>query len=121
MSEPVIQATDLVKNFPVASKKLGEKPKTLHAVGGVTLTVNKGEIFGVVGESGCGKSTLGRCLLRLETITDGTVCFQGKDITRLSGEALKPLQVVGMVLVITGSLSTEISWGSFLRRRRAPR
>ena len=92
MSEPVIQATDLVKNFPVASKKLGEKPKTLHAVGGVTLTVNKGEIFGVVGESGCGKSTLGRCLLRLETITDGTVCFQGKDITRLSGEALKPLR-----------------------------
>ena len=38
MNEPVIQAVDLVKNFPVASKKLGEKPKTLHAVGGVTLT-----------------------------------------------------------------------------------
>ena len=79
MSEPVIQATDLVKNFPVASKKLGEKPKTLHAVGGVTLTVNKGEIFGVVGESGCGKSTLGRCLLRLETITGGQVLFQGRE------------------------------------------
>ena len=92
MNEPVIQAVDLVKNFPVASKKLGEKPKTLHAVGGVTLTVNKGEIFGVVGESGCGKSTLGRCLLRLETITGGSVHFQGQDITRLSGEALKPLR-----------------------------
>ena len=92
MSETVIQAVDLVKNFPVASKKLGEKPKALHAVGGVSLSVSKGEIFGVVGESGCGKSTLGRCLLRLETITGGQVLFQGRDITQLSGKGLKPLR-----------------------------
>ena len=92
MSETVIQAIDLVKNFPVASKKLGEKPKALHAVGGVTLSISKGEIFGVVGESGCGKSTLGRCLLRLETITGGQVLFQGQDITQLSGKGLKPLR-----------------------------
>lgn len=92
MSETVIQAVDLVKNFPVASKKLGEKPKALHAVGGVTLSISKGEIFGVVGESGCGKSTLGRCLLRLETITGGQVLFQGQDITQLSGKSLKPLR-----------------------------
>ena len=92
MNEAVIQAAGLVKNFPISSKRLGEKPKLLHAVGGVSLSVAKGEIFGVVGESGCGKSTLGRCLLRLETITEGSVSFQGQDITHLSGRDLKPLR-----------------------------
>lgn len=92
MSEPVIQAIDLVKNYSIASKKLGEKPKQLHAVGGVSLSIPKGGIFGVVGESGCGKSSLGRALLRLETITGGTVTFQGKDISKLSGRDLKPLR-----------------------------
>ena len=92
MAEPVIQAQDVVKHFPVASGQLGKAPKILHAVNGVSLTVKKGEIFGIVGESGCGKSTLGRCLLRLEDITGGTVCFQGEDITHYSGSKLMPLR-----------------------------
>ena len=92
MAEPVIQAQDVVKHFPVASGQLGKAPKILHAVNGVSLTVKKGEIFGIVGDSGCGKSTLGRCLLRLEDITGGTVCFQGEDITHYSGSKLMPLR-----------------------------
>ena len=86
MSDPVIRVENLVKEFPVAGKK------TLHAVNGVSLSVPKGAIFGVVGESGCGKSTLGRCMLRLETITGGKVTFQGRDITGLSGKDLLPLR-----------------------------
>lgn len=89
MAEQVIETTGLKKAFPVPSRKLGEKAKTLHAVGGVDLAIGKGGIFGVVGESGCGKSTLGRCLLRLETISSGSVRFRGQDITSLSGAALK--------------------------------
>ena len=92
MSEPVIRTEGLVKEFPVASKTLGEPRKVLHAVTNVSLSVPKGGIFGIVGESGCGKSTLGRCLLRLETITKGSVFFQGRDITNLSGKDLLPLR-----------------------------
>lgn len=92
MSEPVIRAEHLVKEFPIASKKLGEPKKVLHAVSDVSLSVPKGSIFGIVGESGCGKSTLGRSLLRLETITGGKVYFQGQDITHLSGKDLLPLR-----------------------------
>ena len=92
MAEPVIQAEHLVKEFPVASGKLGAPKKVLHALSGVSLAVDQGEIFGVVGESGCGKSTLGRCLLRLETITGGTVRFRGEDITGASGAQLLPLR-----------------------------
>ena len=92
MSEPVIRAEHLVKEFPIASKKLGEPKKVLHAVSDVSISVPKGSIFGIVGESGCGKSTLGRSLLRLETITGGKVYFQGQDITDLSGKDLLPLR-----------------------------
>jgi oligopeptide/dipeptide ABC transporter ATP-binding protein len=51
-----------------------------------------GETVGLVGESGCGKSTLGRCLIRLHTLTAGTVTFQGRDISRLSRKELRPLR-----------------------------
>ena len=54
MSEPVIRTEGLVKEFPVASKTLGEPRKVLHAVTNVSLSVPKGGIFGIVGESGCG-------------------------------------------------------------------
>lgn len=92
MAEAVIRTEGLVKEFPVAAKKTGEAKKVLHAVGGVSLSVPEGSIFGVVGESGCGKSTLGRCLLRLETVTSGKVWFRGKDITDLSGRDILPLR-----------------------------
>ena len=92
MAEPVIRAEALVKEFPVANHRLGGAKKVLHAVSGVSLSVDQGEIFGVVGESGCGKSTLGRCLLRLETITAGSVFFRGEDITAASGARLMPLR-----------------------------
>ncbi len=117
MAEMVVQAENLVKQFPVASKKLREKPKSLQAVGGVSLSIPKGGIFGVVGESGCGKSTLGRCLLRLETITDGTVSFQGRDITRLSGRDLKPLRRDMQMIFQNpyGSFNPKQKLGSALR------
>ena len=85
--EILISATDLKKYFQV-HKFMGGK-QYVKAVDGVSLEINKGETFGLVGESGCGKSTLERTLIRMYDITDGKVTYKGKDITN---EKAKNLQ-----------------------------
>lgn len=64
----------------------------LHAVDGVSFTLNKGETLGVVGESGCGKSTLGRVILHLLEPTGGKIIFEGNDITHVSKKQFKDLR-----------------------------
>ena len=92
--EVLLRATDVVKHFPVGSSLLrrGAGRPVVHAVDGVSLEVRRGETLGVVGESGCGKSTLGRCLVRLTELTSGRVELGGRDITRLSRRALRPVR-----------------------------
>ncbi len=82
----LLEAVALSKSYPVGGGRV------LHAVDAVSLRVARGETLGLVGESGCGKSTLGRCLLRLQPVTDGAVRFAGQDITELSPRALRPLR-----------------------------
>src|SRR5690606_2580420 len=72
--------------------------RTITALDDVSLTVERGEIFGVVGESGAGKSTLIRCVNLLETPTAGRILIDGTDITTLRGAALrKARQHIGMI------------------------
>ncbi len=77
MSEVLLEARDLTKKFPLSRRRC------VHAVGGVTLSVNAGETLAIVGESGCGKSTLGRMLIGALPPTSGEVRFRGHTITGL--------------------------------------
>lgn len=74
-------------------KKYFPTPRgTVHAVDDVSFSINKGETMGLVGESGCGKSTLGRTMIHLLESSDGTIRFEGEDVTHLKKEGLKRLR-----------------------------
>ena len=87
---PLVEVRDLVKFFPIHGGVLQRTVANVQAVDGVSFDIFKGETLGLVGESGCGKTTVGRLLLRLIDPTSGSIRFDGTDITRLKGSALKP-------------------------------
>ena len=79
-------------------KTYGEGEHAHHALRNVNLTINDGDVFGIIGASGAGKSTLVRCLNLLERPTEGAILYDGRDITGLSGRALLELRSqVGMI------------------------
>ena len=90
---PLLEVRGLKMHFPItegiiARRKIGE----VKAVDGVNLTIRRGETMGLVGESGCGKTTMGRCILRLETPTDGAILYDGVNIGGLDRKALTALR-----------------------------
>jgi len=92
----LIEVKDLKKHFPVRRGPIDailRKPKKyVKAVDGVSFRIEEGKSLGLVGESGSGKTTTGRVILRLEEPTDGTILFDGKDITKLSKEEMRKLR-----------------------------
>ena len=87
--EELIRVERLKTYFDVSSQGFAERGAVLKAVDGVTFSVYRGEILGIVGESGCGKSTLARTVLRLNHRTDGTVMYKGREIFSLNRPELK--------------------------------
>jgi oligopeptide/dipeptide ABC transporter ATP-binding protein len=88
----LVEVEHLTKHFPVKQGVFSHAKGVVHAVEDVSLTVNKGETLGIVGESGCGKSTTARLIMRLIESTSGTIRFDGVDITRWSQRRLRPLR-----------------------------
>src|SRR5918998_3343144 len=82
----LLQVKDLKKHFSVGRGAM------LKAVDGISLEINKGETFGLVGESGCGKSTAGRTLIRLYEPSGGQIVYGGKDVSRATGGEAKSLK-----------------------------
>src|ERR687889_2677373 len=82
--QPLLEIKDLKKHFQIGRANL-------KAVDGISLTIDKGETFGLVGESGCGKSTAGRVLVRLYEPSSGEVLFGGKNIHEAKGNEGKEL------------------------------
>ncbi len=93
MSDVLLRVEGLTKHFPVTSGVIMKKQVgAVKAVDGVSFTVKRGETLGIVGESGCGKSTLARCVMRLLEPTDGTIEFDGRDITNVSRKELRQVR-----------------------------
>ncbi|MEP6685300.1 MAG: oligopeptide/dipeptide ABC transporter ATP-binding protein [Verrucomicrobiota bacterium] len=90
MTPPFLAVENVRTHFPVESgfvfkRRIG----TVKAVDGVTFSLQRGEVLGLVGESGCGKSTLGRTILQLIPATAGSVVLEGRNLNRLHGRELR--------------------------------
>ncbi len=85
----LIEVKNLVRHFTVRRSLFGRAIASVRAVDGVSLAIEAGDTFALVGESGCGKSTLGRLMLRLIEPQDGRIFFEGRDITNLKENELQ--------------------------------
>mgnify|MGYP001427146058 CR=1 FL=1 len=91
--DALVEISDLKVHFPIKRGVLFDRVVGyVYAVDGVSLSIRRGETYGLVGESGCGKSTLGRGLLRLVEPTGGRVVFDGIDLRSLRGEELRRMR-----------------------------
>jgi peptide/nickel transport system ATP-binding protein len=92
----LVEVEGLKVHFPLrgsfAERLVGHEAGSVKAIDGVTFQLRRGEVLGVVGESGSGKTTLGRTLLRLVEPTDGSIVYDGRDITRLGDDDMRSLR-----------------------------
>jgi len=113
---PLLEVRQLVKLFPVGS---AISPKYVHALNGVSFSVQRGEVVALVGESGSGKSTVARLVVRLIKPTSGEILLDGEDVLKTEAHkvSLNYRQRVQMIFQDPfGSLSPNLSIGYQLER-----
>lgn len=90
--EPLLKVTDLKVHYRTGGGFLGGQRDVVRAVDGVSFAVPRGKTVGLVGESGSGKTTIGRSIVRLAPVTDGSILFDGTELTGLRNRAFFPLR-----------------------------
>ncbi|MDQ0391118.1 ABC transporter ATP-binding protein [Labrys monachus] len=117
-SAPLLSVRHLSKTFvlPRNSRDLltGAPRQRLQALRDVSLTVQPGEILGIVGESGCGKSTLGRCLAGLETPDQGDLLWQGESLSAMRSRRERARRIQMVFQDPYASLNPRMSLGQML-------
>jgi oligopeptide transport system ATP-binding protein len=88
----IVEVEDLKMHFPIYRGVIQRQVGAVHAVDGISFSIQRGETLGLVGESGCGKSTTGRTILQLYKPTSGSVHFEGVDLVKLKGEELRKMR-----------------------------
>ncbi|MBA2676628.1 ATP-binding cassette domain-containing protein [Ramlibacter sp.] len=89
MTAPLLQVDNLVREYTLPREKLLRAPGKVHALNGVSFTIQAGRSLGIVGESGSGKSTLARLVMALDKPTSGQVRMLGRDLHALPAEELR--------------------------------
>jgi len=92
MPKTLLEATNIVKHFPIKGGVFMKEIAAVKAVDGVSLSIEEGETVGLVGESGCGKTTFGRAILRLEEPTSGEIYFEGESILSYDKHKMQALR-----------------------------
>ncbi|MGX6962717.1 ATP-binding cassette domain-containing protein [Vagococcus xieshaowenii] len=83
MSE-LLRIEDLKVHYPIRSGFFNRVTDHVYAVDGVSMTIEKGKTYGLIGESGSGKSTIGKAVVGLEKVTDGQIIYNSQDVTKRS-------------------------------------
>lgn len=98
VKKELLKVEGLKQYFPIKGGIMGRTVNFVKAVDDISFTIYEGETVSIVGESGCGKSTTGRAILRLEEPTEGSVVFNGEELTTLSKRGMrkhrKDLQII---------------------------